>query len=118
MVAAAPGPPASLTAAATRLGLLTPVLLTVARRLAFCTWAHFGAGWVGCKRENRSGRSGCMLWTTNIATKSQSLQDHKMTASYKNYATFLRLELTSLRVDIKARQSYLTSRLKGGSNRS
>jgi hypothetical protein len=37
MVAAAPGPPASLTAAATRLGLLTPVLLTVVRRWCFFT---------------------------------------------------------------------------------
>src|ERR1700693_2650737 len=35
MVAEAPAPPASLTAAATRLGLLTPVLLTVVRRSSF-----------------------------------------------------------------------------------
>src|SRR6266851_1095350 len=53
MVAVAPGPSASLTAASTRLGLLTPVLLTVVRCWSFCTRAHLGTGRVGCKPENR-----------------------------------------------------------------
>jgi hypothetical protein len=40
-----------------------------------------------------------------------------MTASYENYAVFLKLRLMSLRVDINAKQSYLTSRLKEVQNR-